>query len=322
MKAGINTRYGGPEVVEVRSAPKPEPKETELLVRVHATTVNRTDCGMRTPYPFFARAFIGLRKPKLNVLGLDFAGEVESVGAKVTSFRPGDRVFGLSPKSYGAHAEYLCAPERGPIATLPAGVASDEAAPIEGAWYADMILRAFGLGSGDKILIYGASGAIGTAAVQLAKSYGATVTAVCAGPHVELAESIGADRVINYESQDFSAIGETFDFVLDAVGKSSFFRCRRLLEPSGVFSSTDLGPWAQVPLLAIWSSIIGSGRVVFPLPKASKAFIEFLKARIGAGEYRAVIDRRYALDDIVEAYRYVETGKKVGNVVIDVASAD
>jgi NADPH:quinone reductase-like Zn-dependent oxidoreductase len=322
MKAGINTRYGGPEVVQVRSAPKPEPKETELLVRVHATTVNRTDCGIRTPYPFFARVFIGLRKPKLNILGLDFAGEVEGVGAKVTSFNPGDKVFGLSPKTFGAHAEYLCAPEDGPIATMPAGVAFDEAAPIEGAWYADTILKAFGLGSGHKILIYGTSGAIGTAAVQLAKSHGATVTAVCASPHVELAESIGADRVIDYESQDFTAIGETFDFVLDAVGKSSYFGCRRLLNSGGVFSATDLGPWGQVALLAIWSSIIGSGRVIFPFPKASKAFIEFLKARIEAGEYRAVIDRRYALDEIVEAYRYVETGQKIGNVVIDVTSSD
>ena len=222
MKAGINTRYGGPEVVEVRDAPRPEPQETELLVRVHATTVNRTDCGMRTPYPFFARLMIGLRNPKMHVLGLDFAGRVEAVGAKVTSFKPGDKVFGLSP-TYGAHAEYLCAPEDGPIASMPAGVAFDQAAPIEGAWYGDMILRAFGLGAGHKILIYGASGAIGTAAVQLAKSYGATVTAVCAGAHVETVESIGADRVIDYEARDFTAIGETFDFVLDAVG--SFFRC-------------------------------------------------------------------------------------------------
>ena len=198
MKAGTNTRYGSPEVVEVRDVPKPEPKETELLIRVHATTVNRTDCGMRTPYPFFARAVIGLRSPKINTLGLDFAGDVEAVGAKVTSFKPGDRVFGLSPKTYGAHAEYLCAPERGPITSMPAGVAFDEAAPIEGAWYADMILKAFGLGSDHEILIYGTSGAIGTAAVQLAKSTGATVTAVCAGRHVELAEAIGADRVIDY----------------------------------------------------------------------------------------------------------------------------
>ncbi len=144
---------------------------------------------------------------------------------------------------------------------------------------------------------------------------------MCASPHVELVESIGADRVINYESQDFTAIGETFDFVLDAVGKASYFRCRKLLKPSGVFSATDFGPWGQVALLTIWSSITGSGRVIFPLPKASKAFIEFLKARIEAGEYRAVIDRRYALDEIVEAYRYVDTGQKVGNVVIDVMSS-
>ena len=321
MRAGINTRYGGPDVVGVRDAPTPEAKEAELLVRVHATTVNRTDCGMRTPYPFFARALFGLRKPRLNILGLDFAGEVEGVGAKVTSFKPGDRVFGLSPRTYGAHAEYLCTPEDGPIATMPAGVAFGEAAPIEGAWYANTILGAFGLRSGHSIMIYGASGAIGTAAVQLARSYGATVTAVCASPHVELAESIGADRVIDYESQDFTAIGETFDFVLDAVGKSSYLRCRRLLKPTGVFSATDFGPWGQVAFLAIWSSITRSGRVLFPMPRASKAFIEFLKARIEAGEYRAVIDRRYALDEIVEAYRYVDTGQKVGNVVIEVTSS-
>ncbi|MFC1572900.1 NAD(P)-dependent alcohol dehydrogenase [Candidatus Eisenbacteria bacterium] len=322
MKAGINTRYGGPDVVEVRSAPKPEPKENELLVKVHATTVNRTDCGMRTPYPFFIRAFIGLRSPKLNILGLDFAGEVESVGSKVSTFKPGDRVFGLSPDTCGAHAEYLCAPEDGPIASMPAGASFEEGAPIEGAWYASLILKAFGLKPGHKILIYGATGAIGTAAVQLAKSYGSTVTAVCAGRHVGLVESIGADRVIDYEAQDFTAIGETFDYVLDAVGKSSYFSCRRLLKPSGVFSATDLGPWGQVALLSIWSSIVRSGRVIFPLPRASKEFIEFLRARIEAGLYRAVIDRRYALDEIVEAYRYVETGQKVGNVVIKVTSSD
>ena len=181
---------------------------------------------------------------------------------------------------------------------------------------------AFGIGSGHEILIYGASGAIGTAAVQLAKSHGAKVTAVCAGRHVKLAESIGADRVIDYESQDFRAIGETFDFVFDAVGKSSYFSCRRLLKPRGVYSATDFGPWGQNAFLAIWSSVGRSGRVIFPLPKASKAFIEFLKARIEAGEYRAVIDRHYPLDEIASAYRYVDTQQKVGNVVIDVPSGE
>lgn len=320
MKAAINTQYGPPEVVAVREAPMPEPGVGDVLVRVHATTVNRTDCGNRTPYPFFARAFIGPFKPKRTILGLDFAGEVEAVGAKVTALKPGDKVFGLSPRTYGAHAEYLAVAAEGPIAMMPEGVSFEQAAPIEGAFYADGILRAFGLGTGHSILIYGTSGAIGTAAVQLAKSYGARVTAVCPGEHIELVKSLGAERVINLDTEDFTEIGETFDFVLDAAGKQSYFRCRKLLKPDGVFSATDLGAWGHVVWLALWSKITGSGRVVFPLPHVSNSFVEFLAARIEAGEYRAVIDRRYSLADIVEAYRYVETGQKLGNVVINVTS--
>ena len=253
---------------------------------------------------------------------MDFAGEVEAVGAGVTSFAPGDRVFGLSPGGYGGHAEYLCMPEKEAIAAMPVGARFDQAVVCEGALYADTNLQAFGLKPGHRILIYGASGAIGTAAVQLAKSYGAEVTAVVATRHLDLVKSLGADRAVDYTAEDFAQIGETFDFVLDAVGKTTYFRCRRLLGPGGVFAATDLGPWSQNVLLSIWSAITRSKRVVFPLPKSSKAFVEFLEARMDAGEFRAVIDRKYPLEAIADAYRYVETGQKTGIVVINVVPAD
>jgi NADPH:quinone reductase-like Zn-dependent oxidoreductase len=322
MKAVVNTRYGSPDVLMIRQVPKPVPKGGDVLVRVHATTVGRTDCGMLRAQPFIVRFFIGLFRPKLTILGMDFAGEVEAVGAEVTSFAPGDRVFGISPDDCGAHAEYLCMPEKGAIAAMPVGARFGEAVVCEGAWYADSNLQAFRLKPGHKILIYGASGAIGTAAVQLAKSYGAEVTAVVATRHLDLVKSLGADRVLDYTTQDFTLIDESYDFVLDAVGKTTFFRCRRLLKPGGVFASTDLGPWCQNPLLAIWSSITRSRRVLFPMPKNSKAVVDVLKARIEAYEFRAVIDREYPLEAIADAYRYVETGQKTGIVVINVLPTD
>ncbi len=318
MRAAVHTRYGSPDVIAVRDVPKPEPKPGDVLVGVHATTVSRTDCGMLRAHPFFIRSMTGLLRPKLSILGMDFAGVVEAVGANVSSFEPGDRVFGFSPDEFGAHAEYLCVPEDGPITHMPAGVPFDEAVLCEGAWYADTYLKAFGLGSGHRILIYGGSGAIGSAAVQLAKSYGAEVTAVVSTPHLELVRSLGAVRAIDYTAEDFTRIGDTFDFVLDAVGKTSYLRCRGLLKPGGVFSATDLGPGWQNIALSMWSSITGSGRVVFPMPKSSKAVVESIAARMAAGELRAVIDRHYPLGEIVDAYHYVETAQKTGIVVIEV----
>lgn len=324
MKAAVNTRYGSPDVLEIRQVPKPEPTAGDVLIRVHATTVTRTDCGMLRPHPYFVRLVAGLRRPKLTILGMDFAGEVEAVGAGVTTFKPGDRVFGLSPDVYGAHAEYLCVPEQAAIAAMPVGAGFGEAVVCEGAWYADTNLQAFRLKPGHSILVYGASGAIGTAAVQLAKSYGAKVTAVVSTPHLDLVRTLGADRVVDYTVEDFTQIGETFDFVFDAVGKTTFFRCRRLLKPDGVFAATDLGPWCQNPLLAIRSLITGRRRVIFPLPNSrnAKAFVEFLKTRMEAGEFRPVIDRAYSLETIADAYRYVETEQKTGIVVINVRRAD
>ena len=322
MKAVVNTRYGSPDVLEVREMPKPEPRAGEVLVRIHATTVTRTDSAALRAHPFFVRFWTGLRRPRRTVLGMDFAGEIEEAGAGVTSLHPGDRVFGLSPGGYGAHAEYLLVSESGAIVPLPADIGFDEAVVCEGALYANTYLEAFGLKPGHKILIYGASGAIGTAAVQLAKSYGAEVTAVVATRHLDMAKSLGADHVIDHTFQDFAQTDETFDFVLDAVGKTTYFHCRRVLKPGGTFSATDLGPWGQNILLTIWSSLTRSKRVVFPLPRSSKALVEFLRARMEAREFRAVIDRRYPLDAIADAYRYVDTGQKSGIVVITVVAGE
>jgi NADPH:quinone reductase-like Zn-dependent oxidoreductase len=321
MRAVISTRYGSPDILRLQEVQKPEPGAGEVLVRVHATTVTRTDSGLLRADPFLTRLFTGLFRPKFRTLGLDFAGEVEKVGGSVTAFKPGDHVFGMSPDHYGAHAEYLCVPEAGTIAVMPAGLRFKEAVVCEGAWYADSTLQAFGLGRGHSILVYGASGAIGTAAVQLAKYYGAEVTAVVATPQLDLVRSLGADHAIDYTVEDFTQIGETFDFVFDAVGKTTYFRCRRLLKPSGVFAASDLGPGWQNPLLAAWSSITRSNRVFFILPKDPAGFVDFLKARMEANEFRAVIDREYLLEAIADAYRYVESGRKVGIVAISVLSA-
>ncbi|MCP4072835.1 MAG: NAD(P)-dependent alcohol dehydrogenase [Hyphomicrobiales bacterium] len=316
------TYYGSPDVLQIRQMPKPEPKAGEVLIRIHATTVSRTDCGLLRAKPFFIRFFTGLRRPKHTILGMDFAGVIEAVGAGVKSFKPGERVFGMSPDKCGAHAEYLCLSEKGPIAVMPASLSFKEAVVCEGAWYANTYLKKFRLKPGHKILIYGASGAIGTAAVQLAKSCGAEVTAVAATQHLNLVISLGADRVVDYTAEDFTRIDEAFDYVLDAVGKTTYFRCRRLLKPGGVFAATDLGPWWQNILLEIWFSLIRSNRVVFPFPGNSTEFVSFLKTRIEAGEFRGVIDRHYPMEEITNAYRYVETGQKTGIVVLDITPGD
>lgn len=318
MRAAVNTRYGSPDVLSICEVPAPKPNPGEVLIKVHAATVGRTDTCALQAHPFLVRLATGLLRPKRTILGLDFAGTIEALGEGVSKFTLGERVFGLTPGGYGAHAEYVCVPIDGPIATMPASKRYDEAVVCEGAWYADTNLKKFNIGPDHNILIYGASGAIGTSAVQLAKHYGAKVTAVTSTAHLELAKRLGADHVIDYTQQDFTQIDETFDFIFDAVGKITFFQCRTLLKPQGVFSATDLGPWGQNIFLSIWSSITKSRRVIFPLPVSSQEFVEFIKARIEANEFHAVIDRRYPLQDIAEAYRYVETKQKVGIVVVNI----
>jgi NADPH:quinone reductase-like Zn-dependent oxidoreductase len=323
MKAAVRTRYGPPEVVRVSEVEKPAAKDGEVLVRIHATTVNRTDCALRAAKPFIWRFFTGLVRPRVTVIGTEFAGEVEAVGAGVTSFEVGDRVFGFDGTRFGAHAEYLATPEDGLLATIPADLSYEEAAPSsEGSQYALSLIRHANIRRGQDVLVNGATGAIGSAAVQLLKHLGANVTAVCAAEHVELVKGLGADRVIDHTAEDFTRDGQTYDVVLDAVGKSSFGRCRRLLRPRGIYLSTDLGPLSQNPLLALVTPLFGRRKAMFPIPKRpDRELARDLRELIGSGAFRPLIDRRYPLDQIVEAYRYVETGRKVGNVVVVVRPA-
>ncbi|MHA6265169.1 NAD(P)-dependent alcohol dehydrogenase [Arenibacterium sp. CAU 1754] len=320
MKAALSERYGPPDVVGIRDVPKPTPKPDEVLVQVRATTVSRTDCGMREPHPFFIRLSAGLMTPKTTILGMDFAGVVDAVGPNVTRFEPGDRVFGMSPETYGAHAGFLCVAETGQIATMPDGVSFHEVVLCEGAWYAQTCLKWLDLNPGDKLLIYGASGAVGTAAVQLATASGFTVTAVVGTRHLDLARALGADQIVDYTQEDFTQLTDRFDGVLDAVGKTTFFQCRKLMKPTARYASTDLGPYWQNLLLAFWSNVTGRNRVNIPFPEQNQGLVRSLKDLIQAGKLRAVIDRHYPLEDIEQAYRYVETGQKTGIVVIDIAA--
>ena len=317
MRAVVHDRYGPPDVLRLAEVETPVPKEDEVLVRIHATTVNRSDCGWRAPHPFFSRIFTGLLRPKRPILGSELAGVVEAVGPAVTSFEAGDEVFGVKA---GAHAEYVCARESAALAHKPAGMSFEEAAAVcDGAIIALTCLRKAGLREGQSIVVYGASGSIGTAGVQLAKHFGAHVTAVCGTKNVELVRSLGADEVVDFTREDFTSNGETYDVVFDAVGKHSFRRCRRSLKRGGVYVETDLGFMWHAPVLALLTRWIGDKRVTIPIPKYTQEEVVFLKGLIEAGEYRAVIDRVYPLEDVVEATRYVETGQKTGNVVLTVS---
>jgi NADPH:quinone reductase-like Zn-dependent oxidoreductase len=314
MRAVVHDRYGPPEVLRLEEVERPAPKEDEVLVRIHATTVTRTDCGMRGADPFFVRFFTGLLRPKRRIPGMELAGEVEAVGAAAAEFAVGDHVFGMES---GANAEYICVRETGALAHKPAGMSFEEAAAVcDGACIALSCLRKAELQQGKSILIYGASGSIGTAAVQLAKYFGADVTAVCNTKNVELVRSLGADRVIDYLQEDFTKNGQTYDVVFDAVGKHSFRRCRASLKSGGIYIETDLGFMWHVPLLALLTRWIGSKKVTLPIPKYTKENAVFLKELVEQGRYRAVIDRSYPLEQVVEATRYVETGQKTGNVVL------
>ncbi len=318
MKAAVYTQYGPPEVLRVTETPTPVAKDDEVLVRVRATSVNRTDCGFLRGKPFVVRFFAGLTKPRRTILGCEFAGDVEAVGHSVTRFSVGDRVFGFDGGGWGGHAQYKVISESRMIATIPPAITYEQAAvSTEGAHYAHV--RALQAGKGTKVLVHGATGAIGSAAVQLLKHAGAFVIATSDTKNVELVRSLGADVVVDREKEDFTKLDERVDIVFDAVGKSSFGACRPLLNDGGVYVSTDLGPMAQNPPLALVGPLfrlVGAKRVAFPLPKANTEVIEFLRTRLERGELRPVIDRTYALDDIVEAFTYVETGQKTGNVVV------
>ncbi len=319
MKAIVCEKYGPPDVLQIKEVEKPSPRDNEVLIKVHATTETRGDCGVRKADPFIVRFFCGLTRPKMNILGSEFSGELEAVGKDVKSFKKGDQVFGLTGDNFGAHAEYLCLPEEGAIALKPVNMTFEEAAAVcDGAMLALTNLRKANIRSGQTILIYGASGSIGTAGVQLAKYYGADVTAVCNTRNVAIVKSLGADRVIDYTKVDFAKNGQVYDIIFDAVGKTSYLRCKNSLKPGGIYLVTDLGFLWQNVFFILVTAKFGKRRLMLPIPKESKDDVLFFKKIIEEGKYKAVIDRRYPLEQIIEATKYVEQGQKTGNVVITV----
>jgi len=321
MRAVVHDRYGPPEVLRVAEVERPVPKEDEVLVRVHASTVTRGDAmGVRSVDYRFTRLFTGIRRPRRTIFGSELAGRVEKVGADVTEFRVGDEVFGIEG---GATAEYVAVRASGVIAQKPTRLTYEEAAAVpDGSLLALTCLRPAYPLRGMSVLVYGAAGSIGTGAVQLlAHHFEAEVTAVCDTKDVELVRSLGARVVLDRFREDFTKNGKTYDVIFDAVGKHSFRRCRRSLKSRGIYISTDLGFMYHVPLLALITRFVGTRRATLGLGRYRKEDLVLVKELVETGKYRPVIDRKYALDEVVDATRYVEVGQKTGNVVLRVSEA-
>ncbi len=321
MKGIISTRYGSPEVLQILKVLTPTPKKNEVLIKIHAASVTKADTMMRTGKPYFGRLFMGLTKPKNAIAGTGFAGVIETVGAEVKLFKKGDQVFGESIASFGTYAEFVCVPEDGVIATLPSNMTYQEAAPVcDGALTSMNFLKNLGaIKSGQKVLINGASGSLGTAAVQIAKHFGTEVTGVCSTANIALVKSIGADKVIDYTNHDFTTNSNTYDIIYDTVGKSSFSDCKDALTENGVYVSPVLG----MPLLGdmIYTSIFGTKKAKFSATGILSVpvlltLLQETKEIIELGKLKSVMDRSYPLEQIAEAHRYVDKGHKKGNVVI------
>jgi len=322
MKAIVYTEYGPPEVLQLKEVEKPVPKDNEVLIRVYAATVGLSDLMTRKGAPFLTRFFTGLVRPKNPILGAEFAGEIEAVGNDVKLFKKGDQVFGADLSGLGAYAEYKCLPEDGVLAIKPANVTWAEAAPVCGALAAwNFLTDQATIQRGQKVLINGASGSIGTTAVQIARYFGAEVTGVCSTTNLELVKSLGADQVIDYTQEDFTKSGRTYDVIFDAENKSSFSQCKGSLTQKGVYLKTF--PGLTILLQMLWTSKIGSKKAKIsatglrPVPERLILLKELIEL-IEAGKIKSVIDRCYPLEQIAEAHRYVEKGHKKGNVVITV----
>jgi len=323
MKAVVYTHYGPPDALQLKEVEKPVPENGEVLIRIHATTVNRTDCATIRAIPFFARIITGLFKPKKQIPGTEFAGEIVAMGKNVSSLKAGDKVFGFDDEGAESHAQYLTIKEEKAI-TIPDNISYEQAAASsEGAHYAYNFINKVDLQKGQNILVNGATGAIGSAAVQLLKYFEVNVTAVCAKKNIELVKSLGADKVIDYSKEDFTKDGQKYNFVFDTVGKSSFFKCKHLLQPAGVYISSDLGYMAQnifLPLITpVIKPLIGNKKTASPIPVDIRRSLGLIKELIELGKFKTVIDREFTLEQIIDAYKYVEKGHKTGNVVITVA---
>ncbi|HNR05911.1 MAG TPA: NAD(P)-dependent alcohol dehydrogenase [Saprospiraceae bacterium] len=317
MKAAVYTQYGPPEVLKIKEVEKPTPKQNEILLRIKATAVNSGDWRLRKADPFAVRFLYGLLRPKINILGSVFSGEVERVGEAVKDFNAGDLVFGHADMSFGAYAEYKCLPENASIALKPANISHLEAAviPFGGVTALHFIKRAM-IKPGQKVIVIGASGAVGSAAVQLAKSFGAEVTGVCSTANISLVKSIGADKVIDYTKEDFTKNGETYDVIFDSVNTLSISRSLRSLSKNGIMILSAAGMSEMIQ--GLWISKTSNRKVLTGVISHTKSDIVFIKELIEAGKYKPVLDRTYSLDQIAEAHAYVEKGHKKGNVAIEV----
>lgn len=317
MKAIFRSNYCPPEELGIRELEIPVPKKHEILVRTHATTVNRTDCAILTGKPYVMRLFTGLFKPKSPVPGTDFAGVVEGVGKNVTAFRVGDRVWGFEDTGLGSQAQYFTLSEKKPIALIPAGYTYVQAAAsAEGAHYAYNFINKIKLRAGQRVLVNGASGAIGSAIVQLLKSMDVYVTAVCNTKNSGYIRGFGADKVIDYTVEDFTKSPEKYDFVFDAVGKSTFSKCKPVLQKKGIYISSELGPGGQnlfLPLITLFSG----KKVIFPLPSNITRSMDFIQKLAEEGKFNPLIDTIYPMEEAAEAYVFVQSGQKSGNVLLN-----
>src|SRR5687767_12417015 len=318
MKAAVRTKFGLPGDLAVKEIGKPTPKDNEVLIKVYASTVNRSDCHVLSGEPKYMRLFVGLTKPKQSIIGSDFTGQVEAVGSAVKAFKPGDKIMGFGGVfGCGSHAQYFVLPEAKAIQymiMMPANLDYEQAAAcLEGAYYAAAGLSNLNLKAGEKAMIYGATGAIGSAYVQFFKYYGVYVTAVCGAENFNLVRSLGADKVIDYKTQDFTKDDDRYDYVFDAVGKKTFFECKSLLNKKGQFSSS--GGLSNI-FLAMITPLFGGKRVLFSAPKDIAGNLNFIKGLVEKGKFKPIIDRKYPLEKIAEAYTYVASGQKIGNVII------
>ncbi len=323
MKAMVCTKYGEPDVLQLQEVEKPVPANNEVLIKVHAATATAAGVIGWTGKPYFTRLFFGLTKPRKAILGQELAGVIEAVGPDVKSFKVGDKVFGLAGLKLGVYAQYKCMDENSALTGIPKNATYDEAAAIvEGGLTAlNFLKHRADTQEGQHVVIYGASGSVGTASIQVAKAFGATVTAICSGANFDLVKSLGADFAIDYQKENFTENGSTYDIIFDTVGKLSFSRCKKSLTPTGIYLDSD-GLGTIFPM--IWTSFFSGRRAILATTytrsaEANLADLETLKTLFEQGSFRAVIDKEYPLDDLANAYRYVETGRKKGNLVINIS---
>lgn len=318
MKAVVRTKYGKPSVLKVEEVETPKPKKNEVLIRVHATTVNRTDCGILTATPWLIRLFTGLFRPKHSTPGTDLAGIIEDIGEEVEAFSVGQRVYGLNDEGLSSQCQYVCIKQHGNIVPIPEHVSYVKAAAsAEGAHYAINFINKVDLKKEDKVLVYGATGAIGSAAVQILKSMGVYVAAVVNSKNMDEIRSRGVDKLWNYETEDFTQDPERYDFIFDAVGKSSFGVCKTLLKEKGVYISSELGPGSENLYLPLITKLKRGKRVIFPIPRDCKGSLVYMEKLLRQKKFEPLIDRTYKLDEIADAYSYVMSGQKSGNVIIE-----